>query len=121
MHIPSPIAWNSDHSIRILDQTRLPGEETYRDLSSVDDVAEAIRTLRVRGAPLIGIAAAMGVVLPARPASLEKSRPACTVLGGTSPTAVNLHWALRRMCERAEQACAVGEDLYDTLLAEANA
>jgi methylthioribose-1-phosphate isomerase len=121
MHIPSPIAWNSDHSIHILDQTLLPGAETYRTLSSVDDVAEAIRTLRVRGAPLIGIAAAMGVVLSARQASLEKIRQACTVLGGTRPTAVNLHWALRRMCERAEQACAAGEDLYDTLLTEANA
>ena len=63
MHIPSPIAWNPDNSIRILDQTLLPGSETYRDLASVDEVAEAIRTLRVRGAPLIGIAAAMGVVV----------------------------------------------------------
>jgi methylthioribose-1-phosphate isomerase len=129
MHIPSPITWNSDHSIRILDQTLLPGAESYRDLSTVDDVAEAIRTLRVRGAPLIGIAAAMGVVVSIKQRGggsagqhlLERVREACQTLGATRPTAVNLHWALGRMCQRAEQACAAGEDLYDTLLAEANA
>jgi len=138
MHIPSPITWNSDHSIRILDQTLLPGAESYRDLSTVDDVAEAIRTLRVRGAPLIGIAAAMGVVVSIKQRGsgacpeqasegaagqhlLEGVREACQTLGATRPTAVNLHWALGRMCHRAEQACAAGEDLYDTLLAEANA
>ncbi|MEA2712839.1 MAG: methylthioribose-phosphate isomerase, partial [Gemmatimonadales bacterium] len=60
--IPSPIAWTPDYGIRILDQTLLPTEESYRDLQTVDAVAEAIRMLRVRGAPLIGIAAAMGVV-----------------------------------------------------------
>jgi methylthioribose-1-phosphate isomerase len=133
MHIPSPIAWNSDGSIRILDQTLLPAAETYRDLASVDDVAEAIRTLRVRGAPLIGIAAAMGVVVSLGQRNerghgravgqhlVERVREACHTLGSTRPTAVNLHWALRRMCERAEQAFATGEDLYDSLLIEANA
>ena len=63
--IPSPIAWTPDHGIRILDQTLLPTEESYRDLQTVDAVAEAIRMLRVRGAPLIGIAAAMGVAMAA--------------------------------------------------------
>lgn len=129
MHIPSPIAWNPDHSIRILDQTLLPGEETYRDLSSVDEVAEAIRTLRLRGAPLIGIAAAMGVVVSIRQRGsgaavqhlLKRVREACQNLGATRPTAVNLHWALRRMCVRAEQACAGEEDLFGSLLTEANA
>jgi methylthioribose-1-phosphate isomerase len=129
MHFPSPITWNPDHSIRILDQTLLPGAETYRDLSSVEQVAEAIRTLRVRGAPLIGIAAAMGVVVAIRQRGsgaagqqlLERVREACQMLGATRPTAVNLHWALGRMCARAEQACVAGEDLYASLLAEANA
>ncbi len=60
------IAWTESGTIRILDQTRLPGEETYRELSQPADMAEAIRTLRVRGAPLIGVAAAMGVTLAAR-------------------------------------------------------
>ncbi|HET6777487.1 MAG TPA: S-methyl-5-thioribose-1-phosphate isomerase [Gemmatimonadales bacterium] len=139
MHIPSPIAWNPDKSIRILDQTLLPGAETYRDLVSVEDVAEAIRTLRVRGAPLIGIAAAMGVALAARnrrdrgagpePTSrgaagqvgLQEIRDATIRLGATRPTAVNLHWALDRMSSRAEQACAAGEDLFQALVTEANA
>jgi methylthioribose-1-phosphate isomerase len=129
MHIPSPITWNPDRSIRILDQTLLPGAETYRDLSSVDAVAEAIRTLRVRGAPLIGIAAAMGVVVSIRQRGrgatgqhlLERVREACQTLGATRPTAVNLHWALGRMCARAERACAAGEDLFESLFTEANA
>lgn len=135
MPIPSPIAWNSDHTIRILDQTLLPGAETYRDLDTVEAVAEAIRTLRVRGAPLIGIAAAMGVVLATRRGSgeaqrvggsagqqlLENVRRACVLLGSTRPTAVNLHWALNRMQTRAEQACGTGEDLREALIAEATA
>ncbi len=86
--------------------------------------------LRVRGAPLIGIAAAMGVVLATRErgdagkagqVGLEQIKEACRVLGATRPTAINLHWALRRMCARAEQACIAGEALYGALLAEANA
>jgi len=56
--IPSPIAWSPSHAVRILDQTLLPTEEAYRDLDSVEAVAEAIRALRVRGAPPIGVAAA---------------------------------------------------------------
>jgi methylthioribose-1-phosphate isomerase len=115
--------------VRILDQTLLPGEETYRELDSVDAVAEAIRTLRVRGAPLIGIAAAMGVVQAVGKDGngkggewvLETVREACRVLGATRPTAVNLHWALDRMRRRAEQACGAGEDLREALIAEAGA
>ena len=110
MPIPSPIAWTSDHAIRILDQTLLPGQETYRDLDTVEAVAEAIRTLRVRGAPLIGIAAAMGVVAAMQRGSgaagqgrLERIESACKILGATRPTAVNLQWALDRMLRRAER------------------
>ena len=138
MSIPSPIAWNSDHTIRILDQTLLPGQETYRDLGTVAAVAEAILTLRVRGAPLIGIAAAMGVVVGASQRNLPRAterggsgaagqqllqrvRDACRILGATRPTAVNLHWALNRMQRRAESACSAGEDLREALIAEASA
>jgi methylthioribose-1-phosphate isomerase len=129
MNIPSPIAWNLDHTVRILDQTLLPGEESYRDLDSVEAVAEAIRTLRVRGAPLIGIAAAMAVVQAvgkregggAGKRLLERIHEACKLLGSTRPTAVNLHWALDRMRRRAEQACAAGDDLREALIAEASA
>lgn len=128
MPIPSPISWNSDHTIRILDQTLLPGQETYRDLDTVEAVAEAIRTLRVRGAPLIGIAAAMGVVVATRRGSgaagqltLDRVQHACALLGATRPTAVNLHWALNRMQRRAESACSAGEDLREALITEATA
>ncbi|MGH7581008.1 MAG: S-methyl-5-thioribose-1-phosphate isomerase, partial [Gemmatimonadales bacterium] len=61
MQLPNPIGWTAGGAIRLLDQTLLPGEERYLELDSVESVAEAIRSLRVRGAPLIGIAAAMGV------------------------------------------------------------
>jgi methylthioribose-1-phosphate isomerase len=129
MPIPSPIAWTDHHTVRILDQTLLPGQEIYRELDSVDAVAEAIRTLRVRGAPLIGIAAAMGVVVAGRKRGsgkagelrLEEIEEACKLLGSTRPTAVNLQWALDRMLRRAERACAAGEDLRPALIAEASA
>jgi methylthioribose-1-phosphate isomerase len=132
--IPSPIAWTPSHAVRILDQTLLPAEEAYRDLDTVDQVAEAIRTLRVRGAPLIGIAAAMGVAVAAGQRggsplggwaagkkALEAVSEACKVLGATRPTAVNLRWALDRMQRRAEEAQRQGDDLGVVLLAEANA
>jgi methylthioribose-1-phosphate isomerase len=104
--IPAPIAWSPTGAVRILDQTLLPREERYLDLDTLDAVGEAIRTLRVRGAPLIGIAAAMGIAMDARNGDLERVRRACAFLGLTRPTAVNLHWALRRMERRAETAAA---------------
>jgi methylthioribose-1-phosphate isomerase len=127
--IISPIGWTADHAIRLLDQTLLPGEERYLELRTVEQVAEAIRLLRVRGAPLIGIAAAMGVVLAVRNrttgdgvgAELRRTRDACNVLGATRPTAVNLRWALDRMKRRAEAAEKAGEPLDAALLNEANA
>jgi methylthioribose-1-phosphate isomerase len=139
--IPSPIDWTPDHRIRILDQTRLPEEEVYLELRAVEEVAEAIRSLRVRGAPLIGIAAAMGVVVAAGQrgsgkagksegqqgsgaagqGGLRRVREACRLLGATRPTAVNLHWALKRMEQRAEAAAGAEESLEAALLAEANA
>ncbi len=119
MPLPSPIGWTPSHTIRILDQTLLPGEERRLELTSVEAVAEAIRSLRVRGAPLIGIAAAMGVVVGGR--TLADVKRVCETLGATRPTAVNLHWALDRMLRRAEMAAARGEDLRAGLIAEANA
>ena len=133
--LPSPIGWTADHGIRILDQTLLPDEERYLEIHDVDQVAEAIRALRVRGAPLIGIAAAMGVTLAAGKLGggeagrqelagnqeLDRIKRACQLLGATRPTAVNLRWAIDRMCRRAESAAASGEDLRTALSAEANA
>src|SRR3954471_1703815 len=67
---PRTIAWVGDTGghVRLIDQTLLPTELTYRDCRTVEEIWEAIRSLRVRGAPAIGIAAAMGVVLGVRPA-----------------------------------------------------
>jgi methylthioribose-1-phosphate isomerase len=123
MTIPQPIAWTPDFAVRILDQTLLPDSETYLTLETVDAVAEAIRTLRVRGAPLIGIAAAMGVTLALRrgAATPETVCAASAALGATRPTAVNLRWALGRMERRAAGAAAVGEDLQRALRDEATA
>jgi methylthioribose-1-phosphate isomerase len=123
MTIPQPIAWTPDFAVRILDQTLLPDAETYLTLDTVDAVAEAIRTLRVRGAPLIGIAAAMGLTLALRrgAATLETVCAASAALGATRPTAVNLRWALARMERRAAGAAAAGEDLQRALRDEATA
>ena len=123
MTSPQPIAWTPDFAVRILDQTLLPDAETYLTLETVDAVAEAIRTLRVRGAPLIGIAAAMGVTLAVRrgAATLETVCAASAALGATRPTAVNLRWALDRMERRAAEAAAAGEDLQRALKDEATA
>jgi methylthioribose-1-phosphate isomerase len=124
--IPSPISWTDDDAVRILDQTLLPEEEGYLELQSIEQLAEAIRSLRVRGAPLIGIAAAMGVARVAgrrrgTKEELSTVREACQTLAATRPTAVNLQWALDRMCRRAESAVQQGEDLRAALVAEANA
>jgi methylthioribose-1-phosphate isomerase len=130
MQLPNPISWTPAGAIRLLDQTLLPAEERYLVLDSVEAVAEAIRTLRVRGAPLIGIAAAMGVAVAAgqrgsgaagRSDQLEVVRRAVATLGATRPTAVNLHWALRRMERRANRAAILGEELAPALRAEAQA
>jgi methylthioribose-1-phosphate isomerase len=123
MPIPHPIDWTRDGAVRILDQTLLPDAEQYLDLDRVDAVVEAIRTLRVRGAPLIGIAAAMGLTLAVRdrPGSLERVCEASKLLGATRPTAVNLHWALARMERRAALAAQRGEELAGALRTEADA
>jgi len=99
-----------DDQVRLIDQTLLPGRLHYLDINNVDDLAEAICSLRVRGAPAIGVAAALGVVLEAtqsiqeKPETfLENVRNAMDVLGRTRPTAVNLFWALNRMEEILDQ------------------
>jgi methylthioribose-1-phosphate isomerase len=108
--------------VRLLDQTKLPGETVYVDVSDEQQLYDAIRRLVVRGAPAIGIAAAMGVTLAARRGalSLEAVCAASAALGATRPTAVNLHWALARMERRAE-AEGAGDGLLGALRDEATA
>jgi methylthioribose-1-phosphate isomerase len=120
MQLPNPIGWTPAGEIRLLDQTLLPAKERYLVLDSVEAVAEAIVALRVRGAPLIGIAGAMGVALAAS-GGRERVRAAVATLGATRPTGVNLHWALRRMERRADRAAIVGEGLVAALNDEAQA
>jgi methylthioribose-1-phosphate isomerase len=106
-HTPQPrfitVGWK-DGRVRLLDQRRLPGEVAYLDCADYRDVAEAIRTLAVRGAPAIGIAAAMGLALGARTLSgasaddfQSRLSKIADELAATRPTAVNLFWALDRM------------------------
>jgi len=85
-------------SVGIIDQTALPHQFTTVRLSSVQDVARAIATMQVRGAPLIGATAAYGVALALRAdASDEALERACATLAATRPSAVNLKWALDEM------------------------
>jgi len=99
----TPVRWAGDHLV-LLDQTRLPGEEIERAYTRWEDVAEAIRSLVVRGAPAIGVAAAFGLALAARQSAattfeelLADLEMASKGLAATRPTAVNLFWALERM------------------------
>jgi methylthioribose-1-phosphate isomerase len=88
-------------SVRIIDQTKLPWSLTILQLSDVEQVAEAIRTMQVRGAPLIGAAAAYGLCLALRvDASTDAMERDAAMLAGTRPTAVNLKWAIDRMLTR---------------------
>ena len=98
-----PVRWAHDR-LELLDQTLLPMRELVRHYARWEDVAEAIRTLVVRGAPAIGVAAAYGVVLASREsrattfdALFADLETAIKGLGATRPTAVNLFWALERM------------------------
>jgi len=85
-------------SIRIVDQTRLPHEFVTRALTTVDEAAEAIKVMRVRGAPLIGATAAYGVCLAlSKDPSNAFLDEACNMLMATRPTAVNLRWAVDEM------------------------
>lgn len=97
------IEWR-ENEVRFLDQTLLPNEERYIQTNDIEVVAEAIRRLQVRGAPLIGIAAAYGVVLGVKDA-VDGTRvmfeaalnASCRLLSFTRPTAKNLFWAVERM------------------------
>jgi len=117
-----PIIWRQDR-LQLLDQRLLPCDCSYLDYDTSDAVADAIKTMVVRGAPAIGITAAYGVVLAARAAyarSTEHWRddmePMMATLAASRPTAVNLFWALARMKERM---AGLDGDPYGPLLQEA--
>lgn len=96
----SPIRWQ-DGGLKLLDQTRLPSEETWLDCDQPEDVAAAIYRLSVRGAPAIGVSAAYGLVVGLSTCEEgqgleERFIEVSDLLGATRPTAVNLRWALER-------------------------
>lgn len=107
------VTWE-DGQVRMIDQTALPSKLTYVTCRTPEQVAEAIRTMVVRGAPAIGVAAAMGVALAAHrskatalPDLLRDLEKSAALLRGTRPTAVNLFWGIDRMLNRAQEASSV--------------
>ena len=99
----------TDKGVRFLDQTKLPTEECYVTAASYQQVADAIRSMVVRGAPAIGVAAGMGIALGVKNSKAETVGDLkkdfdqiCSAIGETRPTAVNLFWAIRRMQEKFE-------------------
>ena len=120
-----PIEWMPEGRVRYLDQTRLPHEEVWKETADPSVIAEAIRRLEVRGAPLIGIAAAYGLAAAAISISerdtgrfrTELERAAAELLA-TRPTAVNLAWAIARCLKTIESVDEIDE-IRRTLVHEA--
>ncbi|BAT71285.1 methylthioribose-1-phosphate isomerase [Thermosulfidibacter takaii ABI70S6] len=121
-----PLYLREDDTLLMLDQRKLPLEEVWLEIKTVEEVSEAIKTLTVRGAPAIGIAAAYGFYLGAKGyenASREEFRNRCRylteLLASTRPTAVNLFWALKRMNQVAQDEVSPVSKIIKKLRAEA--
>src|SRR6202047_5128418 len=117
MYVAQPIQW-TERGVVMLDQRRFPPEEIFHKYTDYREVARAIREMVIRGAPAIGVAAAMGVALgvlhsPAK--SVDELRAEfpqiCDVIAKTRPTAVDLFWALERMKTRFAELTAKSSDL----------
>ena len=129
MQIIQSVRWSDDGlGVRIIDQRLLPGRFVERDLRTLDELTDAICTLAVRGAPAIGIAAAMGLVVVLAPNAggsremlLDRARRAAATLRASRPTAVNLPWALDRMLRCAERATGNGAAIVSAMRSEATA
>jgi methylthioribose-1-phosphate isomerase len=111
------IAWDGD-AIVMVDQRKLPATETYVTCKTVNDVAKAIKTMVIRGAPAIGVCAAMGVALGAARSKATGTKQfvtefqrTCDLLAGTRPTAVNLFWAIERMKQSFADGAQAGESV----------
>ena len=117
MYVAQPIGW-TDRGVVMLDQRRLPSEEITYTYTDYREVAKAIREMVIRGAPAIGVAAAMGAalgVLHSRAKSVDALRAefkeTCDTLAETRPTAVDLFWAIERMKQRFAELTAETSDL----------
>jgi methylthioribose-1-phosphate isomerase len=109
------IGWKDD-VIVMIDQRKLPGQEVYVQCRTAKDVAKAITTMVIRGAPAIGVAAAMGIALGMQRSAATGTRQftvefnqACDLLAATRPTAVNLFWAIERMKRSFGAGALAGE------------
>jgi len=117
-----PVIWQKDQ-VLLIDQNRLPAEYNLVEISNSDDMALAIKTMSVRGAPAIGVAAAYGMYLGAREIETENREVFLTQLekvaeklGATRPTAVNLFWAIQRMLNTARRTLGPVKYLQEVLL-----
>lgn len=129
--VPPTILWKggTEGVVDIIDQTLLPGREERRDIATLDDLIEAIRSLRVRGAPAIGIAAAYGMVLGCRTGPLQdpaafraRMEEVARRIKAARPTAVNPMWAVDRLLAAvAASGSADPRAILERLLAEAHA
>lgn len=120
--IVTPISC-TDRVVTILDQTRLPAEIVYLEMKTVEDVYEAIKELKVRGAPAIGIAGAYGLFIIARNSSAEsiedliiEIKLSGDYLISSRPTAVNLEWAIRRINSRIDESLNGSNEMTNTTL-----
>jgi methylthioribose-1-phosphate isomerase len=122
------IEWTDD-TVVMIDQRKLPASEVYVSCRTAQDVAKAIKTMVIRGAPAIGVAAAMGIALGMQRSKASGTKQfatefqkTCDMMAATRPTAVNLFWAIERMkrtfAEAAQGGCSVGE-IKERLAAEA--
>jgi methylthioribose-1-phosphate isomerase len=117
-----PVIWHNN-SVSLIDQTRLPNEYAFVEIHRCSDMAQAIKTMIVRGAPAIGVAAAYGMYLGAREIEtsdrnqfLTQLEQVAQLLRTTRPTAVNLFWAISRMLKIAYETLGTVEDIKETLL-----
>jgi len=123
----NPVIWQEDR-VLLIDQTRLPNEYAVVEIRSAEEMAKAIITMIVRGAPAIGVAAAYGLYLGAKaiktekiPQFLEQLATVAQRLRETRPTAVNLCWAIARMLETAHQTRGSVAEIQQQLLITAQA
>jgi methylthioribose-1-phosphate isomerase len=129
VELVQPVRWSDDGvGVRIIDQRHLPERLVERDLRSVEDVCEAIQTLAVRGAPAIGIAAAMGLAAALTPHAASTIRRFVALaeeygatIRAARPTAVNLAWAVDRLLRVARRTDGAAADVLERLRAEATA
>ena len=117
-----PVVWQDDH-VLLIDQTRLPAEYSHVAISRSSDMAQAIKTMIVRGAPAIGVAAAYGMYLGATEIETEDLQEFLAhlqqvgdLLKQTRPTAVNLFWAISRMLKTAHEEIGTVAEIKRTLL-----